>query len=222
MHSKYYTRFKIISYNPFWKIYLRWAYQKCIDDFQKINYKANFFKKGFTALLCGTSGEVTSTEFVSFVLSKNPKARIIILDIAPKQLERSRIVLSKKFPNAKIKYIQADAKNIPLKDESIDYIETDGILEYFSKGDMNILFKEWSRVLKKNGFVTLRDFATNSLLGRIVDKIRLFVGKKYLGVTLYQHLLDNITNAIKNGKFKHVYGGGTFCPTYRRISLVKF
>ncbi|MBI2654749.1 class I SAM-dependent methyltransferase [Candidatus Woesearchaeota archaeon] len=221
MEINYYSRFKIISNNHLWRKYLRWAYKKCIEDFKKINRNIDFSKKGFTALLCGTSGEITSEEFVSFVLSHNKKARIIILDIASEQLEQSKIVLSKKYDKVNIKYLLSDAMDISLKNQYVDYIETDGFLEYFSKQDINIVLKEWNRILKKGGFITLRDFARNSKFGKIMDIVRIFIGKEYLGARLYAHSFDDLIKAFNDNHFLFVSGGGTFLPTYRRFSLYK-
>lgn len=219
MSQNYYLRFQIISHNPLWRTYLRWAYQKCIDDIKNKGYKVDFLRRDFTALLCGTSGEITSLEFVNFVFSKNPEAKIIILDISSIQLEKSKNILSKKFPKAKIKYIQSDANDTSIKNQSVDYIETDGLLEYFSKPNLFFLLKEWKRILKKNGIVTFRAFASDSFLGRIVDKIRLFIGKYYLHVKLYAHTFIDTSKVIKKAGFSFVHGGGTFCPTFKRFSL---
>ena len=221
MEINYYSRFKIISNNRLWRRYLRWAYKKCIEDFKKINHNINFSKSVFTALLCGTSGEITSEEFVNFVLSHNKKARIIILDIASEQLEQSKIVLSKKYDKVNIKYLLSDARDISLKNQSVDYIETDGFLEYFSKQDIYIVLKEWNRILKKGGFITLRDFASNSQFGKIIDMARLFIGKAYFGIILHAHSFDDFIKAFKDTNFSFVSGGRTFLPTYIRFSLYK-
>jgi len=219
VHEKYYSRFKIVSHNLFWKIYLRWAYKKCIEDLKKVSHDFNFSKKDFTALLCGTSGDVTSQEFVKFVFSKNPNAEVRILDVSLTQLEKSKEVLSEKFLNAKIRYILSDAKATQIEDNSIDYLETDGLLEYFSKEDIYLLFKEWKRILKIDGIITLRAFASSSFWGRIIDRIRLFISKQYLGVTLYAHSLKHILGVVKKTEFSVIQGGNTFCPTFKRFSL---
>mgnify|MGYP001561101362 CR=1 FL=1 len=221
MEMNYYSRFKIISNNRLWRRYLRWAYKKCIEDFKKINCNIDFSKRGFTALLCGTSGEITSEEFINFIMSRNKKARIIILDIASEQLEQSKIILSKKYNKVAIKYLLSDAKDISLKNQSVDYIETDGFLEYFSKQDMDIVLKEWDRILKKGGFITLRDFASNSQFGKIIDMVRIFIGKVYFGVKLHAHSFQDFINAFKDTNFSFVNGGRAFLPTYRRFSLYK-
>jgi len=221
MHSKYYSRFQLFTHNPLWKKNLRWAYQRCIDDLGKINHCPNFSKKNFTALLCGTSGEKTSSIFVNFVLSKNKNAKIIILDISETQLVKSKSVLTKQFPKANIKYVKADAKNTEIKTASIDYIETDGFLEYFDADGLLLLLNEWKRLLSNGGFVTTRAFASNSFFGKITDKIRVLIGKHYLNVTLHVHHMKDIIGAIRKTGLDFVQGGGTFFPTFKRFSLLK-
>jgi len=191
-----------------------------VDDLKKIGYQPDFTKDNFTALLSGTSGETTSMQFAKFVFDKNPNAKIIILDIVPEQLERSRAVLSINYPDKNIEHILSDAKQTPLESDSIDYIETDGFLEYFLGEDLRSLLKEWSRILRQDGFITTRAFATNSVLGRLADKLRLFSARRVLGVTVYAHSKQELIQCFQDAGFEFVKGGNTFIPTLYRFSLV--
>ncbi|MCA9372216.1 class I SAM-dependent methyltransferase [Candidatus Woesebacteria bacterium] len=172
-------------------------------------------------MLCGTSGERTSSIFVDFVLSKNNQAKIIILDISEMQLTESKKLLTKLFPKADIEYIKADAKKTSLISESIDFIETDGFFEYFNSKDLLLLMKEWRRLLRKDGFATTRAFASSSFFGKMVDIIRVFICKHYLDVIIHVHHMNAIEDIINKARFKFVQGGGSFCPTFKRFSLLK-
>ena len=220
MKTSYYKRMQFFTSNPLWRRYLSWAYQCCVDDLKKIGYQPDFTKDNFTALLSGTSGETTSMQFAKFVFDKNPNAKIIILDIVPEQLERSRAVLSINYPDKNIEHILSDAKQTPLESDSIDYIETDGFLEYFLGEDLRSLLKEWSRILRQDGFITTRAFATNSVLGRLADKLRLFSARRVLGVTVYAHSKQELIQCFQDAGFEFVKGGNTFIPTLYRFSLV--
>jgi len=221
MTKSYYQRMRFFTANPFWKMYLSWAYQQCTDDLQRISYRPNFLSDNFTALLCGTSGEITSLQFARFVFEKNPKARIIVLDFAQEQLKKSEDILSMKYPDKNINYVLSDAKRTPFEDKSIDYIETDGFLEYFYANDLCALLQEWNRILRPSGFITTREFASNSWIGRFIDKLRLFAAKYYLGVTVYAHKENELTRNIQNAGFRFVKGGNTFIPTLKRFSMIK-
>lgn len=221
MAKSYYKRMQIITSNPIWKKYLSWAYQKCIDDFRKISFQPDFSTDNFTALLCGTSGEVTSEQFLKFIFNKNPEAKIIILDISSEQLEKSKIKLSQKYPHKDIVHLLSDAKHTQLNNESVDYIETDGFLEYFNSKNLDLLFNEWKRILRPNGFVTTRAFASSSALGRLIDKLRIFAAKHYLGVEIFSHSIQSMTKSIRNAGLNHVQGGGTLVPTFKRFSMNK-
>lgn len=64
--------------------------------------------------------------------------------------------------NAKVrgKYVKADVRNLPFKDNYADYIIASEILEHMPLKDLNNTLREWIRVLKKGGkmIITVPDF----------------------------------------------------------------
>src|SRR3989338_6375370 len=218
----YYRKFKIVIGPPLWRVYLRWAYEKCIDDLSKLNFVPEFNRKNFTCLLCGVGNETTADEFIKFVIAKNKKAEIIIVDIGGEQIEAVKKLIHNKylFFNIQIKQINALELTKLLRHHSIDWIETDGFLEYFDTNKLNTLLDIWRKILKLDGFITIRETASNSFTGRIVDHIRVWIAKVWLGVTIYIHTKIKLEKMFHNNQLKFV-SGPTWLPTFRRYSLIK-
>ena len=205
-----------------WKYYLRWVYKKCIDDFSKLDFKPNFTSENFKCLLCGVGNEVTADEFISFVLKRNSKAKIIIIDIGNEQIKAVKKLIKDKYPTKKIKVIKANAlKLLNLLDEkSIDWIETDGFFEYFDKLSLKQLLQVWKKLLKINGFITTRVCVSNSKFDKLVDRLRVKIGKDWLGVKLYPHSKKEVHSLIKKMGYRFITKS-TLLPTFKRYSLVK-
>ena len=221
MASRYYRVFKLIDHNPLWKRYLISSYRKGVAELAELAVVPDFDRKGFTSLLCGTAGAATSRAFVRYVLSRNRAAPIVVLDRSEIPLEESKRVLDKEFPEAAIAYLRCDARKMPLKRGSVDYVETDAFLEYFPPQELDLLLAEWSRVLRKDGFITTRAFASDSFFGTIVDNVRLLIAKHVFGVQVYRHTKEVLGTALRRAGFRFVIGGNTFLPTFKRFSIVK-
>jgi SAM-dependent methyltransferase len=218
----YYKNFKIVIGTPLWRLYLHWAYKKCLEDFNKLNFSPDFKERDFTALLCGVGNETTADEFIKFTLQRNKKAKIIIIDLGKEQVEAVKRLIREKYSSFDIVVKQMNALdlNTYLKSDSIDWIETDGFLEYFDKDSLNKLLKIWHKLLKPDGFITLRETGSRGWMGNIIDKSRIWIGKVWLGVRLYQYNSQQLTSLFKKTGFKYVETS-TFIPTFNRYSLIK-
>lgn len=73
---------------------------------------------------------------------------VIACDLSPQAIKNLQ-KYKKKFKLKNLKLITCKAEEIPLKDESVDYIVANAILEHIPEEDATI--SEWKRVLKKNG-----------------------------------------------------------------------
>lgn len=218
----YYRSFRIVIGTPLWRIYLQWAYIKCIEDLDKLGFKPNFTKKKFTCLLCGVGNETTADEFIRFVAKRNPRVRIIIIDIGEEQIEAVKKLVKNKYPNLdiEVKKINALKLNTFIEKNSVDWIETDGLFEYFDKKSLGELLMLWESLLTKDGFVTTRACASQGMIGRIIDSLRVRLGKVWPGVNLYAHNRQEVINLVLKSGFKYTEGL-TPIPTLRRYSLIK-
>jgi len=215
------TRFQKVTDNNLWTAYLRWAYQKCVSDFADWSSPVNFMVPGFTAMLCGTAGATTSREFVAYVLGQNPQAKIIILDIGAKQIEDSQSMVRAHFPNADITCLQADARLMPVPDNSVDLIETDGVFEFMSGPDVQTVLHHWHRILKVSGKCMFRDFAPRNGLTSWVNGIKKAVARNFFNLSLFNHTWQEFNQMFATARFKARSGGGAFVPSFRRFTLIK-
>jgi len=217
----YYKNFGLILGNPLWRQYLRWRYKKSIDDFSKLNFYPNFNKKDFTCLLCGVGNEVTAEEFINFVLKRNKNPNIWMIDLGKEQVNAVKIMVSKKFPNLKIKVKQIDAIDLGsfIKEHSLDWIETDGLFEFFDNTSIRKLLNVWKKLLSNNGFITTTATSSRWILQEYFDKVKIWAGKVWLGVVVYPHTRTQMRQNFKAVGLKFVEGP-TIIPYFKRYSLI--
>lgn len=217
----YYKNFRIIIGTPLWRDYLRWVYKTSIDDFNKLKFTPDFNKKGFTCLLCGVGNEVTADEFLRFILEKNSQAKIWIIDLGGEQIEAVKSLVEQKYPgqNITIKKINALELDKIIKPGSIDWIETDGLFEFFNNDALEKLLKVWTKLLAKNGFVTTRACSSKDFIDRLMEDLKVWGGKKWLGVTAYAHTRKQMHDLFKKAGFKFVEGS-TPLKHFKRYSLI--
>ncbi len=221
MYEQFYQRFKIITHRQFWRKYLHTCYSDCIDDLKAIHYTPDFNKNGFRALLCGTSGEITSDVFTEFVLAKNEQAHILIIDLGHLQIKKSRELLAKKFPGAGISYVIADARKLPVASSAVDFIETDTLLNFFNSPDMGKVIKEWHDILTPSGFVTTRILANHNRIRRYYDEFLFALGKLVIGASYKTHSVHTIALNIKKAGFEFINGGHSSFAQQKRFSMIK-
>lgn len=218
--QKYYIRFQLLSRRFFWRPYLRWAYGRCIHDLRKIQQPLNFAKHDFSALLCGVSGEITADEFLNFALNKNKSMHIHVIDVEHEQTRAVAKLVKKKYPKAQIHVQKANALDLShIPSHSIDWIETDALLEYFDDNNLHTVLQEWKRLLKADGVITLREFASNNWFETWVDRVRIWLVKVYLGEMAYMHPKTQLEKAFKKNKFKFVSGLTPFLAL-KRYTLI--
>lgn len=221
-NNQYYHRFKFIIGTPFYGLFLRWAYDQCINDLDKLGLTPDFNKKDFTCLLCGCGHEQTADVFIQFIVNRNPKAKIIIIDIGNYQIEAIKKLVKKKYKklNIMIKQIDALKLNTFIKNDSIDWIETDGFLSYFDLKSLNNLFTLWHDLLKKDGFITIREIALEGFIGKIGNPVKIWVGKYLFDVTLYSNYKHELLSIFNKSGFKYTKGL-TPIPFFLRFSFIK-
>lgn len=217
----YYKNFGLILGNPLWRLYLKWRYKQSINDFQELNFQPNFDNPNFTCLLCGVGNETTAEEFTNFVLKRNKSPNILIIDLGKEQIDAVKKMVDKNFPNVKITIKQTDALklNTIIKPNSINWIETDGLFEFFNNDSIKKLLEVWKNLLTKDGFITTTATSSRWKLQELFDSIKIWAGKVWLGVVLYPHTRTQMRENFKDTGFKFVEGP-TIIPYFKRYSMV--
>lgn len=218
----YYKNFKIVLSSRIFKSYLLWAYRKGIEDLAKINLQPNFTKADFSCLLCGVGFEGTADLFINFVTQRNPKAKIWTIDLGAEQIAAVDKLVKEKYPDLDITVKKINALDLEtlIPKNSLDWIETDGVLEYFDSPSLEKLLIIWNTILKPDGFITTRDFSTGNGIARATDAFRIWLGKHWLGVSIFRHTKEEFARLFKQVGFKYVEGL-TPLPTFKRFLIVK-
>ena len=222
MSKDYYNRFGIILGNPLFHLYLKWAYNQGLKDVESLGLHPDFNKERFSCLLSGCGNEQTADAFIQFVTRKNKQAKIYIIDLGNKQIKaiRKLVALKYKYLNIKVHQINAlDLKKM-IKPLSLDWIETDGFMEYFDRQSLEKLLGIWHLLLKQDGFITTRDCVTEGKLTQIADFLRVSIAKQWLGIKLFPHTKQDFEKLFLDIGFKH-FIDDTWLYTYRRFALVK-
>jgi ubiquinone/menaquinone biosynthesis C-methylase UbiE len=216
--SSFYKRYKMfLGAYPVLRGYLRWVYCNTLVDFSRFSVTPNFHR----VLLCGTSGEVTSSIFSEHIQQQNPDARITILDAGEEQIRRSEERISATFPDADVHYIIADARASGIPDASIDFIDTDFLFVYLDSQGLDQLFTEWRRILAPGGTVAFRTFATRSILSSGGSALMNLWCKVGLGAAAYSHSFEEIEGLLQKHGFEYRFAGRAFLPFGYRVIAVK-
>lgn len=220
LQATYYHRFQLITSLFFFRAYLQWAYAQGIRDAYSLGVPVKLEKKSFSCLLCGVSGEITAKEFIQFVFSKNKYAHITIIDMGTQQVSAIKKLVQEKYADKHISVRKINALSLQkhFSPQSFDWIETDGFIEYFDKENLAKLLKQWKLILKRNGFITTRDFASTPPFGWIVDFLRYHFIKHYLTLTGYIHTKKELDRIFLEHNFT-LHCGNTPLPTFRRYIL---
>jgi len=217
----YYNRFQLITHLFFFRKLISSAYARGIKDLKKLGIEADFNKPGFTCLLSGVGGEITAELYIEFVIARNKKAKMVIIDLGEQQVASVKHLVEQKYKGYDITVKRMNVldieKNFAAK--TFDWIETDGLIEYLDKPQLKSLLRQWKQVLKPDGFITTRDFASNSPFGALVDKFRMWFIKKHLTLTGHVHTKKQLDEIFAQAGFRFVTGP-TPVPTFKRYALV--
>lgn len=219
--KNFYKRFGLITKLPFWRHYLHTSHLRGFEDVKKMGVMPKFQDSNFTALQCGTAGGITTNEFLKSVFNQNQNAKVIIVDLGEEQIASVKKLVSKKFDNKQIQVRQTNALNLSfISDNSVDWIETDGFLAFFDRDALPKLLKEWKRILKDDGFITFRDFASSTFFEKLIDAARIALAEYSVSANLTRRTKTEMDSFFSNSGFKFNFSK-TLIPGFYRYCLIK-
>ena len=218
----YYYRWGLVIGQPPFQRFLRENYALGLADLKLLKRKSPFSQSDFSCLLCGVGNAKTARSFIEFVIERNPKARIVIIDLGTEQIAAVKKLVRQSFKAYDIEVRQINALDLTtwLKPASFDWIETDGFLELFSPVQLRELLKIWHTLLKKVGYISIREPASNSPMGSILDICRVRIGWWWLKIMVYRYTLADLEKLFIQSGFLFVTFP-TKVPTFRRFTMVK-
>lgn len=152
----------------------------------------------------GSAMAETARTFINFVHQINPQASIFITDISSTPLQDS---INSGIRNGvnKVHFLQADTFSLPIKPNSLDLIETDGLLQFFDDPIKADIIDEWFRTLKPGAIVTTRDWmlppdAPESLVDEAVQRQREM--QQFFGVSPVLTTRRNVEQLFRNAGFE--------------------
>jgi ubiquinone/menaquinone biosynthesis C-methylase UbiE len=115
-----------------------------------------------------------SGEMFRRLVRANAAGSTVGVDLSPNMAARTQRVARRRFPSAKAHCQAVDARHMPFRNESFDAIFCCYLLELLSGDDIVITLREFRRVLRERGRLTLVLIGQNTPMFNAIYKV---VGK---------------------------------------------
>lgn len=136
-------------------------YEMCKDEYPFVAEELKNIE--FDNLLdvgCGTG------PMIELFVQEFPNKEYTGLDLTPKMIE---VASQKNLPQTT--FIVGDSENLPFEDESFDVITCTNSFHHYP--NPQVFFNEVRRVLKKDGYLVLRDYTSNNFMIWLMNHIEM-------------------------------------------------
>lgn len=162
-----------------------------VESFAGVGYPhgTNSIKKGDTVLDVGSG---SGTDILVAALKTGPQGHVIGLDMTDAMIEKARANVEKSgFKHVKV--VKGDATRIPLEDDSVDVVTSNGVLNLVP--DKQKAFSEIFRVLKPGGRLQLADIVTQKNVQAVCGIVPQLWADCIGGAAVEEEYLDAIRKA---------------------------
>ncbi len=141
--------------------------ETALESFAGVGFPhaSNAIRPGDTVLDVG-SGSGTDVLFSS--LRAGPKGKVFGIDITDAMIEKARLNIEK-MGAKNVKILRGEATKIPMEDESVDVVTSNGVLNLVP--EKGLAFKEIYRVLKPGGRIQISDIVVQSNVQKVCGLI---------------------------------------------------
>ncbi len=162
-----------------------------VESFAGVGYPhaSNAIKAGDTVLDIGSG---SGTDVLVSSLRAGPKGRVMGLDITDAMIEKARVNISK-MGAKNVKIIKGNATKIPLEDESVDVVTSNGVLNLVP--DKKKAIEEIFRVLKPGGKIQVADIVVQKDVQKVCGLVPQLWADCIGGAALEGAYLDTMRKA---------------------------
>ncbi len=162
-----------------------------MESFAGVGYPhvSNAIKDGDTVLDIGSG---SGTDVLVSSLRTGPKGKVMGLDITDAMIEKARVNISK-MGAKNVKIIKGNATKIPLEDESVDVVTSNGVLNLVP--DKKKAIEEIFRVLKPGGKIQVADIVVQKDVQKVCGLVPQLWADCIGGAALEGAYLDTMRKA---------------------------
>jgi ubiquinone/menaquinone biosynthesis C-methylase UbiE len=122
-----------------------------------------------------------SGEMFRRLVKANPSGTTLGVDLSPNMASRTHKQVRKEFPEARTLCKAVDARFLPFRDDSFDAVVCCYLLELLSADDILLTLREFHRVLRRRGNLTLVLIGQNTDVFNRLYKVCNFVAPAFWG-----------------------------------------
>jgi len=136
-----------------------------------------------------------SGEMFRRLVKANRSGQTIGIDLSPRMAARTQRTTRKKFPGSATHCQAVDARHLPFPDESFDAVVCCFMLELLGEEDIHATLREFKRVLRPRGSMTLVLIGQNTAGFNLAYKVATKVAPAFWGRQVEQRVPGWIMNA---------------------------
>jgi len=141
--------------------------ESALESFAGVGFPhaAKAIKPGDTVADIGSG---SGTDVLFSALTTGPKGKVFGIDITDAMIEKARANIEK-MGAKNVKILKGDATKIPLEDESVDVVTSNGVLNLVP--EKKVALKEIYRILKPDGKIQISDIVVQSNVQKVCGLI---------------------------------------------------